>query len=100
MIKDEKKTVGKMIYIYCAAKHGTSRTLCTKCQELNDYAQRQLSRCQFGDNKPTCEKCKIHCYNTEMRKRIQEVMKFSGPRMLFKSPILAIKHLIKNFRSR
>jgi hypothetical protein len=33
-----------------------------------------------------------------MRARIQEVMRYSGPRMLFRSPLLAIIHLFKSFR--
>jgi len=98
MNKTEKKTVGKMIHIYCAAKHGTTRTLCADCAELNRYAQRRLDKCTYGEDKPTCEKCPIHCYKPDMRMRIKEVMRFSGPRMLFHSPVLAIRHLLKNIR--
>lgn len=96
----EKKTVGKMIYIYCAAKHGTSHSLCSECDRLNTYAQRRLSSCKFGENKPTCERCPIHCYAPQMREKIREVMRFSGPRMIYRSPILAIHHLFKNLTSR
>ena len=87
-----------MIHIYCAAKHGTSRNLCAACAELNEYAQKRLNRCKFGEDKPTCQKCPVHCYKPEMKARIQDVMRFSGPRMIFRSPILAIKHLLKNSR--
>jgi hypothetical protein len=30
-----------------------------------------------------------------MREKIREVMKFSGPRMIFHHPIMAIKHVIE-----
>ena len=30
-----------------------------------------------------------------MRNKIREVMRFSGPRMIFHHPILAIKHLVQ-----
>lgn len=92
----EKKTVGKMIYLYCAAKHGTSHALCSECDKLYHYAQRRLSSCKFGEDKPTCEKCPVHCYSSPMRDKIKQVMRFSGPRMLFRYPVLAIRHLIKN----
>lgn len=95
----EKKTIGKMIHLYCKDKHGTSHALCSSCAELNNYAQRKLTKCIFGEDKPTCQNCKAHCYSSEMRERIKEIMKYSGPRMLLHNPILATKHLIKGLRS-
>lgn len=100
MNKLERKTVGKMIHIYCAAKHGTSHALCNECDELNRYAQRRLSSCKFGNEKPTCEKCPIHCYSLQKRQQIKEVMRFAGPRMIYRYPVLAIRHVIKNCLSR
>lgn len=95
----EKKTIGKMIYLYCKAKHGTSHALCTSCAELNKYAQKRLSKCVYGEDKPTCQKCPVHCYNAEMRERIKVVMRFSGPRLLLHSPLLSISHLVKGMKS-
>ncbi|MDH6309202.1 hypothetical protein M2451_001773 [Dysgonomonas sp. PFB1-18] len=95
----EKKTVAKMIRIYCAAKHGGKDGLCLECTALNEYAEKRLERCTYGEDKPSCQKCPIHCYKPDMKARIQEVMRFSGPRMLFRSPLMALHHLWKNFRS-
>lgn len=95
----EKKTVAKMIRIYCAAKHGVKDGLCPECAALNEYAEKRLERCTYGEDKPTCEKCPIHCYKPDMKARIQEVMRFSGPRMLFRSPLMTLHHLWKNLRS-
>lgn len=39
---------------------------------------------------------KVHCYKPEMREKIREVMRFSGPRMIFHHPYLAIKHVIES----
>lgn len=100
MNKREAKTVNKMIHMYCAAKHGTSRSLCTACDELNEYAQKRLSYCKFGNNKPTCEKCPVHCYTPQMRARIKEVMKYAGPRMILHHPFLAFSHLFKGILPR
>lgn len=98
MNNTEKRTVEKMIHIYCAAKHDSKKALCTDCFELNEYACKRLEYCRFGENKPNCKKCPVHCYKPDMRARIQEVMRYSGPRMLFRSPLLAIIHLFKSFR--
>jgi len=94
----EKKTIGKMIHIYCHAKHGTSHALCDSCSELNKYAQARLSKCIYGEEKPTCQKCPVHCYSQVMRSKIKEVMRFAGPRMFFHSPVLSISHLLKGFK--
>lgn len=87
-----------MIYIYCAAKHGSTKALCADCEELRKYALKRVASCKFGENKPTCQKCPVHCYSPQMRDRIREVMRYAGPRMLYKSPILAIKHLVKGLQ--
>jgi len=81
-----------MITIYCAKKH-RSQELCKECQELVEYSQERLSNCQFGNDKGSCKKCPIHCYKPEMRKRIRQVMRFSGPRLLLYRPIETIKHI-------
>jgi hypothetical protein len=94
----ELKTVRAMIRIYCKAHHRSS-DLCEHCAELLEYAERRLSNCPFQEQKPTCGKCTVHCYKPEMRKKIIEVMRFSGPRMMLHHPILAIAHLSDEKRS-
>ncbi|MEK7993631.1 MAG: nitrous oxide-stimulated promoter family protein, partial [Planctomycetota bacterium] len=64
-----------------------------------DYAEERLDRCPFGENKGACSKCKIHCYRPEMRKRVTELMRYAGPKMIAKHPLLAIDHLLKAVRS-
>lgn len=82
-----------MIRIYCRYKEG-NKTLCLSCQELLHYAHARLTRCPFGEKKTTCRSCTVHCYKTEMKNRMQIVMRYAGPRMLFFHPIAAIRHLI------
>lgn len=91
----EKKVVANMIGIYCSAKHKTNSGLCEECRRLLDYASERLEKCPFGKEKPTCETCSIHCYKPQMRDEIRAVMRFSGPRMLFKHPVSALRHLFK-----
>lgn len=98
MNEQEKKTVSRMILIYCMAKHDSKGLLCESCRQLEQYAQERLSKCRFGDKKPTCERCPVHCYKPEMREKIRLVMRYSGPRMIYKSPILAIRHLMRNLK--
>jgi len=93
MNEREKITVSKMIRIYCRFKHGTRNELCPDCKQLEDYAHKRLEHCRFGEEKPACEKCPVHCYKPECREKIREVMRFAGPRMVFFHPVEAVRHL-------
>ena len=90
----ERKTIEAMIEIYCKDLHEEDGKLCSECNELFGYAIMRLDKCPFQGKKTTCAKCPIHCYRPEMRTKVREVMKHSGPRMLFKHPILALHHLL------
>ena len=90
----EKETVSLMIAIYCRKKHRT-KTLCPACAALNDYARHRSDLCPFMETKTFCSNCRVQCYKPDMREKIREVMRFSGPRMLFRHPIPAIRHVIE-----
>ena len=94
MNNPEKITVSKMIVIYCRAKHKT-KELCRDCRELELYAHNRLGNCKFGESKPACKNCPVHCYKKNMRASIQSVMRYSGPRMIFYHPVEAIRHMLQ-----
>ena len=96
----EKETVALMIGIYCRKKHGTKKGLCPRCRELLDYAAARSDRCPFMETKTFCSNCKVHCYRPDMRARIKEVMRFSGPRMIFHHPVAAVWHVIETKREK
>jgi len=96
-LEKEKKTITIMIQIFCRAHHNPgNKLLCPACAELLEYAKVRLNKCPYGENKGACSQCKIHCYKPNMRKQITEVMRFSGPKMVTKHPLLAIDHLLKS----
>lgn len=92
MNEREKKVVNKMIAIYCRAHHHPVSGLCDECAALSDYAEKRLENCPFDEQKPTCESCTIHCYKSDKRESIRNVMRFSGPRMALLHPIDTIRH--------
>ncbi|MBN1634497.1 MAG: nitrous oxide-stimulated promoter family protein [Ignavibacteria bacterium] len=98
-IRRERITVEKMIKLYCEKNHYRSGVLCGECMALLDYARERLEKCTYKDDKPVCTKCTVHCYKPEMRDRVREVMRFSGPRMMFRHPYLALMHLINEKNS-
>lgn len=94
-IEEEKKTVGQMVEIYCKGRHQCNDGLCDECSALLDYALARLDHCKFGEKKPTCKKCPIHCYKPDMREQMRQAMRYAGPRMLWHHPVSAIRHLIR-----
>lgn len=99
--RHERKTIDAMVRMYCRG-HGHERPdgapTCADCGALREYAMRRLERCVFGDAKPACSNCVVHCYRADMRERVREVMRWSGPRMLLRHPVLAVRHLIDERR--
>jgi hypothetical protein len=89
----ERRTIDAMVRIYCRYHHGTRGELCRECADLHEYALLRLDRCRYQDGKPTCANCPVHCYRPDMRERVREVMRYSGPRMLLRHPYLALAHL-------
>ncbi len=93
-LRREWRTISAMIAITCRDLHGGRRgALCASCAELHDYAEQRLLRCPFGEGKPTCANCQVHCYKPAMREQVRLVMRHAGPRMLLHHPALALLHL-------
>lgn len=91
----EKAMVSQMIALYCRKNHRTKGELCDECRELSEYAILRSDKCPFMETKTFCSNCKVHCYKPEMREKIRQVMRFSGPRMIFHHPVAAVRHVIE-----
>jgi hypothetical protein len=92
----ELKTITIMVTLYCRAHH--AKALCNDCQALIDHAQQKLDRCVFGQQKPACKKCTVHCYKPNFKQQAKVVMKETGMKMLYLHPVLALKHLLKGLK--
>lgn len=100
--EQEKAMVSEMIALYCRNKHGKRKMICPDCAALDSYARERSDRCPFMETKTFCSNCKVHCYKSanpeigvEMREKIREVMRFSGPRMMFHHPVMAVRHVLE-----
>ena len=69
--------------------------MCPDCTALDVYARQRSDKCPFMENKTFCSNCRVHCYQPEMRQKIREVMRFSGPRMMFRHPVVVMRHMIE-----
>ena len=92
-LQNEYDTIVIMVKLYCRKHHDESAVLCDECTGLLGYAKQRLFSCPFHDQKTTCENCAVHCYKTDMRQKIRDVMRYSGPKMVWQHPVLAFRHL-------
>ncbi len=97
-LERERRTVEAVVSLYCRGLHGSGHDLCRGCSELLEYAEQRLARCPYCEGKPACTECPIHCYRASSRAQIQAVMRYAGPRMLLRHPILAFFHWIDGRR--
>lgn len=96
----EQQTIIHMLQLYCRAHHqqqGDSG-LCEQCETLAAYAEKKLDRCPYGESKPDCARCPIHCYKPEQRQQAREAMRYAGPKMIWHHPIEALTHILDKRR--
>jgi hypothetical protein len=94
----ELQTMQVMLRIACRDRHGASAGLCADCESLLGYATRRLALCPYGADKPTCANCRIHCYGRRQREQVRDMMRYAGPRMIWRHPYLAVMHVIDGRR--
>jgi hypothetical protein len=107
-IRREKRTIEAMLDVYCRHHHATAdaaatedkrSSLCGDCADLLRYARQRLDNCVFGESKMPCNHCSVHCYSAKMRTRIVEVMRYAGPRMMPRHPVLSLLHMLDKIRA-
>lgn len=96
-ISREKLTIYKMITLY-ERSNPDAIAEPAHYQALYEYAVKRLDKCVFGEEKPACKQCPVHCYQPVKREEMKKIMRWAGPRMLWHHPILAILHLIDDKR--
>lgn len=96
----EKEVLSLMIEIYCKGNKHNGGNICKSCQRLMDYSNKRVDLCPFMETKTFCQSCQVHCFEETMRAKIKEVMKYSGPRMIFYHPLITLKHGIDMWKSR
>ena len=72
----------------------------SECDALEKYSLERSDRCPFMETKTFCSNCRVHCYRAEMREKIREVMRYSGPRMILYHPVMAVRHVIEDIREK
>ena len=96
----EYRTLARMVSIYCKDHHDPQDgPPCEACRAFLGYAERRLEKCPYGQDKPTCARCPVHCYKPAQREQARIVMQYAGPRMPLRHPWLSLLHVMDKLRT-
>ncbi|MDK2847339.1 MAG: hypothetical protein PWP34_692 [Desulfuromonadales bacterium] len=93
-IRREKQTLACMLRLYCKAHHGGKKSLCPACRKLLEHTWERLDFCPFENAKPVCVRCPHNCHASRDRAELRKVMRYAGPRLLWRHPLLALLHIL------
>jgi hypothetical protein len=116
-VAHDTKLLGDFARIYCDGKHagrekkplesagaelgvyGEAPVLCEECGSLLVYAEKRRAYCPQDKPdapKPFCSHCETHCYKSDMRELMRDVMRYAGPRAMFHGHAMdSVRHMIE-----
>ena len=92
-LENEISILKIMVKLYCRNHHHSAH-LCELCNEVLNYAKQRVGQCKWQEEKPACAQCTVHCFKPIFRNKIQEMMRYAGPRMIYKHPIITLNHYV------
>lgn len=93
-VEREKLTIRHMIGIYCRGQHYSASGTCADCSAIVRYAYDRIEKCPFtGSAKPACGLCRTNCFSADMYRQFAQIMRYVGPRMLVRHPVLTMSHI-------
>lgn len=89
----ESSVIQEMVGLFCHGVHGTPKgSLCPECAALLAYAQKRVAHCPFMETKTFCSQCRVRCYAPAEQEKIRQVMRYAGPRLMFRHPLMCAQH--------
>ncbi len=64
---------------------------CESCRQFLEYAIERRIRCPLSV-KPACKHCRIHCYRSDYREKVREIMRFSGSGLILRGRLDLLWH--------
>ena len=111
-LRRDLRTLAKFVEVYCRNRHEHASKddarlkvphlealadravdLCPACAKLLAHAFVKRTCCPL-DPKPACKHCPAHCYQPQYREDIQNVMKYSGLRLVLSGRLDYLRHLL------
>ncbi len=114
----DTQTLADLVEIWCAGQHGDRERrplvsptvdlgvyrrpplLCEDCAAHMLYGEHRRALCP-KDPKPFCAHCDIHCFRRDEAAWQRQVMRYSGPRSMWRGHFLdGLRHLFDELRHR
>lgn len=105
--KKDLRLIGKFVEVYCRGRHGDiprtrfqlpaglgRRDLCADCAAFMEYAVARRMKCPLEEEKPTCKRCRIHCYAPRQRELVREIMAYSGRKLILRGRLDYLWHYL------
>jgi hypothetical protein len=98
-LEREERTIRLMVSLYCRGHRHSKSGICGECGELSGYLAERFALCPYrAGGKPACGLCRSNCFSGEMHRRFRAIMRYAGPRMLVRHPLLTLAHLLDALR--
>ena len=105
---EDLKVLIRFVEVYCGLKHkgssfpytalppelrrrGKHPDLCPDCAALVEHGIEKRIKCPLNP-KPSCKKCRVHCYSKEYRDKVREIMAFSGRKLILRGRLDYLWH--------
>ncbi|SJZ35145.1 Nitrous oxide-stimulated promoter [Trichlorobacter thiogenes] len=98
------KIIAKFTEVWCVGQQHSGQqpvaaypelqplTLCPDCAAFLDYAVKKRLNCPLEAEKPTCRRCRIHCYAPQQRALVKQIMAWSGRKMIMRGRLDYLWH--------
>lgn len=103
-MQKDLKVIGRFTEVWCDGHRHLGRKpitcpgsckpllLCPECAEFFAYAVMKRQKCPLETEKPSCKHCRIHCYASQQRAKVKQIMAWSGKRMMLRGRLDYLWH--------
>ena len=66
---------------------------CSECRDFLLYAIERRLNCPL-DERPICKHCTVHCYRSDHRQKVKEIMRYSGKALIKRGRLDLLWHYL------
>ncbi len=66
---------------------------CASCRDFLNYAIERRLNCPL-EEKPVCKHCQVHCYRSDYREKVREIMRYSGKALIKRGRLDLLWHYL------
>jgi len=66
---------------------------CSECRQFLSYAIERRLNCPL-EERPVCKHCTVHCYRSDYREKVREIMRYSGKALIKRGRLDLLWHYL------